>query len=406
MLSSSASMRNAFSRSHLLLGVILLLIGLNLRPVLASVGPLLVAIQADLDMSFSQASFLTSLPVLAMGGACFFGFRLADYVGLNRVISAALVLLTAAIGLRFWVDSSAMLILTALLAGLGIALIQALIPALIKARFADKVSMMMGLYVTAIMAGATFAAYGSPLLAQSASWREGLGHWLWPALLALLLWLSWTKANPSDENNQNKGTRLRFWGNKRAWHLALLFGVGTGAYVCVLAWLAPYAMERGYSDQQAGLLLAYLTLMEVVAGLLFPYLVQHKSDRRPMMMLLCLLQVLGFAGLALAPELGLFLWATLMGLGIGGMFPLAMILTLDHQHDPIAAGRLTAFVQGIGYLLAGVAPYFAGVIRDNLQGFEAAWLLLASGAALMLLHSLRFNPKGYAEHFSAKATAH
>lgn len=405
MLWSSDSARHTKALRHVVLAAIVLLIGINLRPVLASVGPLLRAIQADLGMSFSQASLLTSLPVLAMGGACFLGFRLAARMGINHAISAALALLSVAIGLRFWVTSSAWLIVTALLAGLGIALIQALLPALIKARFGNRVSLMMGLYVTAIMAGATFAAYGSPLLAQSTSWRQGLGHWLWPALLALVLWVVWARHTPCARAASRTDHPIRFWRNRRAWHLAWLFGIGTSAYVCVLAWLAPFAMEQGFSDHQAGSLLAYLTLMEVVAGLFFPYWVQHKSDRRPVMIVLCLLQLLGFAGLALAPEWGLFGWATLMGLGIGGMFPLAMILTLDHQHDPLAAGRLTAFVQGIGYLLAGVTPYFAGVLRDQLDGFEAAWCLLATGAAFMLLHSLRFDPKGYTKHFPLGTTA-
>ncbi|MFS2126973.1 MFS transporter, partial [Pseudomonas sp. Pseusp97] len=43
------------------------LAGLNLRPALASIGPLLDTLQAHAQLSDSLASLLTSLPVLLMG---------------------------------------------------------------------------------------------------------------------------------------------------------------------------------------------------------------------------------------------------------------------------------------------------------------------------------------------------
>ncbi len=61
----------------LLLGFAFILIGLNLRPILASVGPLLPSIQEDISLSFTLASMLTLLPVLAMGLGCFAGFSIA-----------------------------------------------------------------------------------------------------------------------------------------------------------------------------------------------------------------------------------------------------------------------------------------------------------------------------------------
>ena len=42
----------------------------------------------------------------------------------------------------------------------------------------------------------------------------------------------------------------------------------------------------------------------------------------------------------------------LLGLGIGSLFPLSPIVTLDHAHSPEQAGALLSFVQGGGYLLA------------------------------------------------------
>ncbi|MCL5049746.1 MAG: hypothetical protein M1473_04345, partial [Firmicutes bacterium] len=115
--------------------IALVVIALNLRPALAAIGPLLQSIQLDLGLNYAMASLLTTLPVLAMGLFSFVGFQLAKPLGLERSIAAALLLLAVATAARFWAPSGAFLITTALLAGIAIALIQTLMPAIIKQRF-------------------------------------------------------------------------------------------------------------------------------------------------------------------------------------------------------------------------------------------------------------------------------
>lgn len=379
----------------------LILVALNLRPALAAIGPLLPSIQLELSLSYSMASLLTTLPVLAMGLFSFVGFRLAAPLGLERSVAASLLLLAIATAARFYVPNTAYLVMTALLAGIAIAMVQTLMPAIIKQRFGLRAPLIMGFYVTAIMAGATLAATSVPMLASTLSWREGLGHWVWLALLALVLWLIWGKPAKQSQPQQSAATSLttRFWGKSRAWQLAVFFALGTSCYVSVLAWLAPYAQELGYSAKQAGLLLGFLTLCEVVAGIVFPWWASKRSDKRLVIAVLCALQLIGFTTLALVPETGLILWIALVGLGIGGIFPLSMIITMDHIDNPIQAGRLTAFVQGVGYVIAAMAPLAAGYMRDALQSFTAAWLLLAATGILTLLLGLRFSVQSYRQHF-------
>ncbi|GGO73066.1 MFS transporter [Bowmanella pacifica] len=382
-----------------LLFITLLLIALNLRPVLASIGPLLDAMKQELTISYATASMLTTLPVAAMGAACFFGFAIASRFGMRPTISFSLVTLALATGLRFFVDSSFSLILSALAAGLGIALIQCLVPAIIKANYPARIAAMMGFYITAIMAGASLGSAVSPWFASFSAWRGGLGHWVWLAVAALVLWSLFSHRWHLPTQSAAGGATTRFWQHSRAWQLAMMFGLGTAAFVCVLAWLAPYAMENGMSAQQAGLLMGYLTLMEVLAGLLFPAWASRRNDRRIVLITLCLFQAAGFFGLMLAPHISLWFWATLLGLGVGGMFPMVMIVTMDHQEDPVMAGKLAAFVQGIGYLVASIAPWVAGIIRDKLASFDMAWLMLAVGAFVLLLLSLSLTPSSYARAF-------
>ncbi|MCE9785113.1 MFS transporter, partial [Shewanella algae] len=183
----------------------------------------------------------------------------------------------------------------------------------------------------------------------------------------------------------------------------LFFGLSTASYTCVLAWLAPFFIDLGWQATQAGLLLAFLTLMEVVAGLLLPTLAARSHDRRPLLLLLLLSTIGGFIGLALMPLALPWLWAALLGIGIGGLFPLSLIVTLDHLDDYSQAGQLTAFVQGIGYLLASLSPLLAGYLKDSSSSFTLSWLLLAAVSLGMLAIVWRFDPKRHSQHFALLA---
>ena len=395
----------ALSAAQLLCLLAIVLVALNLRPALAAIGPLLQAIQGDISLSFSAASLLTTLPVLAMGLLSFVGFRLAAPLGLERTVALALVMLALATALRFWVPNASWLISTALLAGVAIAMIQTLLPAIIKARFAEKTPLIMGFYVTAIMSGAAIAAMSTPLMASSLSWRMSLGSWVLLAVFALLIWCWQLKAPKAASQVEAPAPAMSFWRSKRSWQLAVFFALGTSCYVSVLAWLAPYAIEQGLTAKQAGLLLGFLTSCEVVAGLFFPWLAMRSRDKRQVIAILCLLQLVGFSGLALLPDTALLLWVAMIGLGIGGIFPLAIIITMDHVDNPLQAGRLTAFVQGIGYIMAAFTPWIAGGLRDSLQSFTLAWLLLAASSVLALYLGTKFSVASYRQHFAVTSPA-
>ncbi|MGU3307419.1 cyanate transporter [Pseudomonas sp. M5A4_2d] len=374
------------------------LVALNLRPSMAAIGPLLSSIRTDVPLSFSSAALLTMLPVMAMGLAMFFGMGLAKRFGEHRSIVMSLAVIGLATLSRLFLDSALELIVSAIAAGVGIAMIQAVMPALIKSRFSDNVSLFMGLYVTAIMGGAALAASFSPFVqVQTGSWRIGLAIWAVLALLALVFWYAQRSVLP-PLTHADAGAQESFLGNRRAWLLAVFFGLGTASYTCVLAWLAPYYVEQGWSEQSAGLLLGFLTAMEVVSGLITPAIANRRQDKRGVVAVLLVLIIVGFGGLILSPQHVSLLWPCLLGLGIGGLFPMSLILSLDHLDNPRRAGGLTAFVQGIGYLIAGLSPLIAGMIRDQLGSFEWAWWSLTAVIVVMLLIVTQFNPKHYAQH--------
>jgi CP family cyanate transporter-like MFS transporter len=226
----------------------IILVALNLRPSMAAIGPLLSALRGDIPLSFSLASLLTMLPVMAMGLAMFFGLSISQRLGDRRTVLLSLLIIGLASLSRLFIDSAIELIVSAMLAGIGIALIQALMPALIKSRFANNVALYMGVYVTSIMGGAAIAASFAPLvMTRTGSWRMGLAIWAGLALVALLVWCLQPAPAISTVTK-----RESFITRRRAWLLAIFFGLGTASYTCVLAWLAPYYVEKAGVNRAPG----------------------------------------------------------------------------------------------------------------------------------------------------------
>lgn len=225
--------------SGLLILLSLVLIGLNLRPSMAAIGPMLNSIRSDISLTFTMASLLTMLPVFAMGIAMFFGINLSNRMGEHQLIAYSLVLIAGATLYRYYAQNAENLLATAVVAGLGIALIQATVPKIIKSRFPNSIELYMGVYVTAIMGGAALSASASPFIGEySSNWRVALSVWGCLAVLALVSWFTVKQYIGSTLRKANRTVPQNppaFYKSSRAWILGIFFGLGTSAYTCVLA---------------------------------------------------------------------------------------------------------------------------------------------------------------------------
>ena len=111
---------------------LLIVLGLNLRPILSSISPLLGEIRLATGLSFQSSALLTSLPVICMGLVALVGVRVEAQLGERRGIALGLMMILLACLARWLMGQGAALLVTALLGGAGVALIQALVPAMIK----------------------------------------------------------------------------------------------------------------------------------------------------------------------------------------------------------------------------------------------------------------------------------
>ena len=136
-------------RQNLTLAV-LVLTGINMRPLLTSIGPLLPDIRAASGMSYTLAALLTALPVIAMGVLALAAGWVDRYIGQKRSIALSLLIIAAGALLREIAPNSGLLLTSALAGGIGIGIIQAAIPAVIKHLFPRRTPLVMGLWSAAL----------------------------------------------------------------------------------------------------------------------------------------------------------------------------------------------------------------------------------------------------------------
>ena len=385
---------------------VIVAIGLNLRPLLTSVSPLMGVILHATGLSFRGASMLTGLPVVAMGVCAFGASALSRSIGNARGVALGLAAIVAACAGRLFAGNSAALIASAAIAGTGVAVIQALLPGVMKTRFAGRLPFAMGLYSASLMAGGGLGASITPAVASRVSWQAGLAFWALPALVAVAVWLLLMRADPLPRASATRGAtqpaRSLFL-NRRAWTLGIFFGIVNGGYTSLVAWMPAYYQQLGRSVTESGALLAMLTVFQASSALLLPMAASrfgswfgHEKDRRPWIALGLVAQLVGFALLLVAPLAAPLAVVVLLGGGLGGVFALTLVLTLDHADDPALAARLVAFVQGVGFVIAAFAPVVAGVVRDVSGGFTMSWMMLAASLVAMIALNLVFGPKSYA----------
>ncbi|KQR55941.1 MFS transporter [Brevundimonas sp. Leaf168] len=383
--------------ASLLLLAAIVALALNLRPAMAAVGPLLDLIEGATGMGSTAASLLTTLPVLMIGLGALSIRPLRRRLGERRGILLGALLIGAACLVRVVLTGATGLIASAVVVGVGVALIQALAPVVIKRAFPAKFGTVMALYTTGIMGGAAVAAATAAGLAETIGWAGTLALWSAPAFVAASVWLAASRDPAAEEPNRAAAVEatdpdLPFWRQGRAWRLILIMGLGTSAYTLMLAWLPPFYIDLGEPRATAGYLLSGMTAAEVTAGLLVSLTIGRFADRRGPILTALLLALAGLAGLVVAPLSMAVPIVILLGLGIGAIFPLSLILAMDQIDDPARSGDLLAFVQGGGYIIASLSPLGAGLLRDHMADLTQAWVLMGVGVILLGAMTLEFRP--------------
>jgi len=353
----------------------LFLAAIALRPQLLAIGPLLPAIRADLGMSFAIAGLLGTIPVLCMGLLAPAGPRLAAAVS-TRTAFALCLSGIAAFGLLRAAAPDATLILAATTAiGVSIGTAGAIPAIFVKLRAPGHPALGTGSYAAGIVTGSTLAAaLAVPLAGPTSDWRFALTVISLASIGSLIAWLLLVRPDRTAERADTQSPRLP-WRSSTAWLLVLLFGLQSMIYYGLVAWLANAYQERGWDEASAGGLLALMNGIGLVTTIGVPLVADRVGSRRSQLLASAGAAVVGLLGVILAPAAAV-LWAVVLGLALGAVFPLVLTLPVDVADRPADVGATAALMLLGGYIISSTAPVLLGAIRDATGSFEASFIAL------------------------------
>ncbi|MFS0788569.1 MFS transporter [Shouchella sp. 1P09AA] len=350
----------------------LTLAALNLRPAITSISPLLESIQAELGMSGATASLLTTLPVLCMGVFAPFAAIISKKIGLERAIFVSLIFITLATLMRGVVGSVLLLVITAFLAGIGIGLAGPLLSGFIKQHFPTKPG-FVSVYSVSLVIGAGIATgFAVPVYdGFNGNWQLALAVWGTLGLLALFFWIGLIRKRPTALKTTDAALPFK---NKRALLITLFFGLMATVFYTITAWAAPIVMSFGYSTAMAAAGVTLFQLIQIPVSLVLPSIVSKYGYMTTALIGCSLLELVGVVFLLIGfhPLLAL----GLIGLGAGGLFPLALMIPIIETDSADKASALSALNQGGGYVFAALGPLAVGTLYDLFGTFKPALYVL------------------------------
>ena len=349
--------------------MIIFFVSLNLRPSITSVGPLLDIIQTDLGMSGVTASLLTALPVFCMGLFSILAIKLNKRLGMEKSLLIAMTLIFVATFLRMFIHNSFLLFATALFSGIGIGIAGPLITGFIKKYFPNNHG-LMGVYSVSMVIGAAVASSLSVPTYQrmNESWQHALGFWSILAVPAFLLLIP--LLNKAEKSTDTLPISALFVKNKRVTLFMLFFGCMAAIFYSLTAWLAPIVQSMGFSYSQSGLILTLFTVIQIPISFLIPILVSKTGNRKVWLLVCSFSEIVGI--LILLLNYSPWIATVFLGIGAGGLFPLALLLPIQEAKNIEETVSWSAMMQFGGYLLGALGPAFIGLTIDVFDNFVPA----------------------------------
>ncbi|MCY8473930.1 CynX/NimT family MFS transporter [Bacillus halotolerans] len=375
----------------------LFVISMSLRASITSISPVLKTIQADLQMSNVSVSLLTALPVFCMGVFAPVAAKLSQRWGIELTIAFSVLLIGLATALRFMATFPFLLLMTAVLTGIGIAIAGPLISGYIKKQFPKYSSSMIGVYSAGMGVGASLSS-GLVVPAMHSfnnSWNIALAIWALFAGIGIIVWMpiiKKSKLKKCVEGESVKQKKQLPWRNRYVWLLMVIFGLQSGMYYSFATWLAPKVQEVGFSATYAATTATVFSIIQMIFSFIIPILINNNPNRKPWIILCALCYFIGIITL-IAGSISPIISAILTGIGAGGLFPIAMILPLDATTTPRDASQWTAMIQFGGYIISGAVPILVGAAKDITNSYNFAFFLLLFISIILMLLTLKVRKK-------------
>ena len=377
----------------------ILLVAANLRPSITAVGPVLDEIRSSLHLSGAAASVLISIPLLAFAVLSPVAPWVSRRLGLEGALGASLAVLAAAIVIRSLPWAPALWIGTALL-GAAIAVMNVVLPSLVKRDYPDRVGQVTGVYAAVLSAVAAIAAGVAVPISGLAheGWRWSLGIWAGLALIGLAVLgprlrrpatepEAAAPAHPDGAADPTARPYRSPWASALGWQVTLFMGAQSTVYFILITWLPSIEQSTGVSAATAGFHQLLLNTAGIVGSLLTAAVIHRARDQRAIAVVIAVLVAAGLAAEFALPALST-LWVCVIGLGTGGTISLALSLFALRSGHHRQAAELSGMAQSVGYLMAAAGPVLIGALHDATGTWSAALIVILALLVAQLVVSV------------------
>jgi CP family cyanate transporter-like MFS transporter len=361
----------------------IVLIALNMRAGLSSVSPLVGELRDVFHLSATTGSLITAIPVLFLGLISPLAPIAARRFGTETVLLGALVVIGGGILLRVVPDLGALFTGGALV-GAGIAVLNVLMPGVVKREFPDRAATMIGVYSAAMVLGAAVSA-GATVPLENAighGWQPAIGCWALLAFVAVAVWLPHVRRRRGAVAAAMPHV-AGLWKSRLAWLVTGFMGLQSLLFYVLLAWMPTILTDNGISKGTAAAIFAFNTFVQIPASLAGSVIAGRMRNQSGLVVASIGLVAAGYVGLMVAPAGGAWVWAVLLGLGQGGAVSLALTLIVLRSPDANTAAQLSGMAQAVGYGFAAFGPLAAGALHQVTDGWTvpiALMLVLCVGA--------------------------
>ena len=117
-------------------------------------------------------------------------------------------------------------------------------------------------------------------------------------------------------------------------------------------------------------------------------IVRRLRDQRPVVVLVTVLCMVGFAGVVWAPVGAIWASSVVLGLGQGVGFAVALSFIGLRASDAHVTAQLSGMAQGLGYVIAALGPLAVGAVHDATDGWSVPTVLMLVISVVLLVPGL------------------
>lgn len=364
-----------------------ILVAFCLRIIITGVGPLLPEITESLRLSGSASGLLTTLPLIAFAAVSSLAGGLGRRWGEGHTISIGLCLILLGTVLRSIAGVAGLYIGTAIV-GIGTALGNVLLPAVVKAEYPTRVGQVTAFFTVAMVAAAALAlALNVPLANAGLGWRGALLVWGAAVVITLIVWRKNASLRlEATEQPEATAPEKPVWKSGLAWCVMLYFGINSLIFYAIIGWLPTILQSSGMESGTAGIVTALYQMVSLIPSLVVPTLAGRRQDQRGWLLLGSVLNIIGIITLMSSTAAAAQVTATvILGLANGCAFSMGLALMGFRAKNAVDAARLSGFAQSAGYALAATGPMVVGWLYDLTPNWNIGlgYVLFTSVVALL-----------------------